>query len=190
MTYQCGPSIKSNQRQVLYGTILGGSSIVQPDKGKNCYLAMRDQDINWLSYKIEVLRDFFKIDMGTLKKDKNTFRCYSTAYPVFNDIYDLFYEDGVKRVTKEILEVLTADAWMVWFVDSGRKTKRKVYLRTHKFGEAGSKLIEDYFNSLDCSCKVHDCRGRLEVVFENQGSFNFIKYIAPKLPEFLVKKYD
>lgn len=190
MTYQVGPTIKTNQKQVLYGTILGGSSIIQPDKGKNCYLAMRDHDENWLRYKVEILKDFFKMEPGLFKKDKNTYRCYSVAYPIFNDTYDLFYKDGVKAINREVLEILSDEAWMTWFVDAGRKTKRKAYLRTHKFGEEGTQIIADYFNSLDCLCKVHQCRGRFEVVFENKGAYELLKTIAPKLPDFLISKYE
>lgn len=190
MTYQYGPKILENQKQILYGTILGGSSIIKPEKGKNCYLAMRDSDNLWLSYKIEMLKDLFKIDQSTIKKDKNTYRCYSIAYPVFNDAYDLFYGQGVKSITKDILEILTDEAWMVWFVDAGRKSKRKAYLRTHKFGEEGTKLIAEYFNSLDCSCDMHLCRGRHEVVFDNKGAHEFLSIIAPKIPDFLVSKFD
>jgi hypothetical protein len=188
MTYQNGPSLRDSQKQALYGTILGGSSIICPDKGKNCYLAMRGQDENWLAYKIDTLKEFFKVDSQTIKKDKNTFRCYSIAYPVFNDIYDTFYVDNQKIVTKEILDCLTDEAWMFWFVDAGRKSARKIYLRTHKFGLEGTQIIIDYFNSLNCECDLHQCRSRYEVIFTNKGAYEFLKIIAPKLPNFLAEK--
>lgn len=190
MTYQYGPKLKDCQKQTLYGTILGGSSIIRPERGKNCYLAMRDNNHLWLSYKIEMMKDFFKMDQNTIKKDKNTYRCYSVAYPVFNQTYDLFYVDGIKTISKHMLEVLTDDAWMVWFVDAGRKSKRKAYLRTHKFGEEGTKTIVNYFNSLDCDCDVHQCRGRYEVVFANKGAYQLFSIISPKLPEFLLDRFD
>lgn len=190
MTYQHGPSLKECQKQTLYGTILGGSSIIRPDRGKNCYLAMRDHDNLWLSYKIEMLKDFFKIDPNTIKKDKNTYRCYSIAYPIFNEIYDLFYKDEQKIVTREILEILTDEAWMVWFIDAGRKTKRKAYLRTHKFGKEGTEIIAEYFNSLDCNCNVHQCRGRYEIVFSNKGAFELLKTLTHRIPDFLLEKFS
>lgn len=190
MTYQYGPKLKENQKQTLYGTILGGSSIIRPERGKNCYLTMRDHDNVWLSYKIDVLKDFFKLDENTIKKDKNTYRCYSVAYPVFNDIYRLFYKDEQKLVTTEILEILTDEAWMVWFVDAGRKTKRKAYLRTHKFGKDGTQNIVDYFNSLDCDCELHQHRDRYEVIFGNKGAFELLKILAPKIPDFLLKRFE
>ena len=190
MTYQSGPILKDIQKQVIYGTILGGSSIIKPNRGKNCYLAMRDSNSLWLSYKIEILEDFFKIDQNTIKKDKSTYRCYSVAYPVFNEIYDSFYLDDNKIITKEILETLSDEAWMVWFIDAGRKTKRKIYLRSNKFGHEGTQTIVDYFNSLDCSCELHQYRGRFEIVFDNKGSHAFLSIIAHKIPNFLISKYE
>lgn len=190
MTYQYGPELKHHARQVLYGTILGGSSIVRPERGKNCYLAMRDCNQLWLEYKIQELKDFFKMDDHTIKKDKNTFRCYSVAYPVFNDIYEIFYKDYDKCITREVLEGLNDTAWMIWFLDAGRKSKRKAYLRTHKFGEEGSGIIAEYFNSLDCECDVHLCRNRYEIVFTNQGSFRLLKTIAHRFPKFMLDRLE
>ena len=190
MTYEQGPSFKEMQRQVIYGTILGGSSLVRSKRGQNSYLAMRDSDKLWLSYKIETLIDFFKIDSKTLKKDGNTYRCYSIAYPAFNEAYDLFYLNGEKRVTKKVLDILTDEAWMVWFLDAGKKSKRKAYLRTHKFGEKGTKIIMNYFNSLECSCEMRQSKGRFEIVFTNKGAYELLSIIAPKIPEFLIKKFE
>jgi len=185
MTYEFSPEIKPFQLQILHGTILGRSSIVNPKHGKNCYLAMRDNDLDWLSYKINELKCFFKIDSNTIKKDKNTYRCYSVAYPCFNQLYRTFYKDGEKTVTKDILESLNDLAWMVWYVDSGRKSKRKVYLRTQSFGQEGSKIIADYFNSLDCMCLIKKQKERFEVVFDNKGSQEYLKTFLHRMPNFL-----
>jgi hypothetical protein len=185
MTYQIGPKFTEKQKQVLYGTILGGSSIIRPSKGKNCYLAMRDKNKDWLSYKVDMLSNFFKIDKNTIKKDKNTYRVYSVAYPIFNDMHNIFYKNSSKIIARETLEVLTDESWMVWFLDSGRRSKRKCYLRTQKFGKTGSETIAEYFRSLDCECSTHQCRGRYEVVFTNNGTVEFLKYITPKTPDFM-----
>ena len=190
MTYEYSPQLKHNQGQVLYGTILGGSSIVKPAHGKNCYLAMRDSSHDWLEYKVNELKDYFKIDSNTIKKDKNTYRCYSIAYPVFNSLYKEFYQDGKKFIDRELLEKLNDVAWMVWFVDSGKKSKRKAYLRTHKFDLEGTKIIAEYFNSLDCECDFKLTRERYEIVFTHKGSLEFMSTFAHRLPDFLLKEYD
>lgn len=190
MTYEYSPQLKHNQSQVLYGTILGGSSIVKPTYGKNCYLAMRDNNRDWLEYKVNELKDYFKIDSNTIKKDKNTYRCYSIAYPVFNSLYKEFYQNGEKFIDRELLEKLNDVAWMVWFIDSGKKSKRKAYLRTNKFGLEGTQIIAEYFNSLDCECDFKLTRERYEIVFTHKGSLEFMSTFAHRLPDFLLKEYD
>lgn len=185
MTYQSSPTITEKQRQLIYGTILGGSSIIMPSKGKNFYLAMRDRNQEWLSYKVNLLSNLFKIDENTIKKDKTTYRAYSVSYPLFKDIHGLFYRGKDKVISRDILELLTDQAWMVWFTDAGRRSKRKCYLRTNKFREEGTKSIAKYFNSLDCECEVHKCRNRYEIVFSNKGSIEFLSIIDPCKPSFL-----
>jgi hypothetical protein len=49
------PKVTTAQRFLIIGTILGGSSIIKPKKGKNCYLSMRDKDISWLKHKADQL---------------------------------------------------------------------------------------------------------------------------------------
>lgn len=189
MTYYVGPQLSEGQRQVLHGTILGGSSLVWPGKGRNCYLAMRDRDRDWLLFKASQMSGFFKED-SLVKRDNNTFRCYSIAYPVFNETYQAFYGGGRKAVSRQILEGLNDLAWMVWFVDAGRKSKRKAYLRTHRYGSDGTELIGEYFNSLDCPCRPHLCRGHYELVFENAGAANLLKIVGRRLPKFMVDRYE
>jgi hypothetical protein len=185
MTHQASPQITEKQKQIIYGTILGGSSIIMPKKGKNCYLAMRDKNEQWLKYKINLLQNLFKNNENIIKKDKNTYRCYSIAYPIFSHIHNVFYKEKNKIISRNTLDLLTDQAWMIWFTDAGRQTKRKCYLRTHKFGEQGTLTIAEYFNSLECECEVHTSRGRFEVVFTNKGTIEFLKIIAPSKPSFL-----
>jgi len=185
MTYQTSPQITDRQRQILYGTILGGSSIIMPVKGKNCYLAMRDKNKEWLKYKVDFLSNLFKMDDNTIKKDVTTYRAYSVAYTVFNDMHDIFYKKGVKTITREILDTLTDQAWMVWFVDGGRKEKNRCYLKTQKFGEQGSNIVVDYFTSLECDCELRKFRGRSEIAFSENGSNEFMKVISSCLPSFI-----
>jgi hypothetical protein len=185
MTYQFNPKITEKQKQIIYGTILGGSSIIMPSKGKNFYLAMRDKNREWLEYKVNLLSNLFKMDQNTIKKDKTTFRAYSISYPFFKDVHGMFYKGKNKFVNRDILDLLTDQAWMVWFVDSGRKSKRKCYIRTNKFREEGTRIISKYFNSLDCECDVHLCRNRYEIVFTNKGSIEFMNIVSPSMPSFL-----
>ena len=190
MTYQLGPELTNRQRQIIYGTILGGSSIVKPANGRNCYLAMRDKDEEWLGYKLSEISCLFRSDFNPIKRDKGTFRCYSISYPVFNEFYDEMYENGIKTVKMDTLNILNDLAWMIWFIDSGKKNLNKATLRTHKFGEEGSQIICQYFNELNVDCEVHKGRGRFEIAFSEEGTINFIKTFVHCLPPFLLKRLE
>ena len=190
LMYRLGPKLANTEKMVLYGTLLGGSSLIRPAHGKNCYLSMRDMDYYWLLYKVEELGNFFKIDDCTIKLENKTYRCHSIAYPIFNETYNLFYKDGQKIINPQVLDLLNDTAWMVWFLDAGRKSKRRAYLRTQKFGEAGSYLIRDYFNSLGCMCNVHRHRGFYEIVFTNKGAWEFLATLAHRVPKFLEHRLE
>lgn len=184
MTYEKSPELTVNQKQILYGTILGGSSLIKPVRGKNCYLAMRDKDCDWLRYKIEELSNLFKMDSKVIKRDKNTYRSYSIAYPVFNEIYKQFAE-GINDVLLELLHDL---AWMIWYVDAGNIINDRIHLRTTKFQQKGTYLIKDYFCSLDCECEYRFQANGYSVVFTKEGTIEFLKIIAHRMPKFILDR--
>lgn len=186
MTYNKNPEFTAKQKQIIYGTILGGSSIISPSKGINCYLAMRDKNKEWLQYKVEMLQPLFSDKLNVIKKDKSTYRSYSVSYPIFKDVKNIFYNQNNKKIIKKsVLESLTDQAWSIWFIDAGRKSKFKSYLRTNAFGEKGTNTICEYFNSLNCECHPHLTRNRYEIVFTNSGSNEFFKIIKNKIPDFI-----
>jgi sugar O-acyltransferase (sialic acid O-acetyltransferase NeuD family) len=90
------PKIIPSQRFLIIGTILGGSSIIKPQKGKNCYLSMRDKDLTWLKFKADQLKDLTSQSPLTIEK---TNRWHSVCYPIFNEFYKMFY-DGKDRIIK------------------------------------------------------------------------------------------
>ena len=112
MTYFSSPELTNWQRQIVLGTILGGSSIVKPSKGRNCYLFMRSRYRDWLAYKSHELNIFSS--QRPFTEEGNTLRWHSNCYPVFNEFRDLFYVDGVKAVKMEILDTLKDTGLAIW----------------------------------------------------------------------------
>src|SRR5581483_2301925 len=143
MTYYDNPEISDWQRQIILGTVLGGSSLVKPKKGRNCYLFMRSADKSWLKYKAEELASFASQRPFTI--EGNTLRWHSNCYPVFSDYYEKFYKDDKKVVTMDLLDSLRDIGFAIWYGDSGKLKSGQVLLNTNKFGEEGTKIISDYF---------------------------------------------
>lgn len=178
--YEISPELKPEQKQVIYGTILGGSSIVTQPNGRNSYLYMKDIDDEWIIYKCNILKDFFKMPFKVKTVS-------SIAYPIFNEIKKIFYDIYENKiVSNEILNSLDKLGIMIWFVDAGKKVNNQAILKTNKFGENGSKLIADYFNSLNCYCEAILNKKTHEVVFSKEGTEELFKII--EIPDFMIEK--
>ena len=174
------------QEQIIIGTVLGGSSLIKPPRGTNYYLSMRSNNELWLAYKITELSGYFK--NTKIFKYKKTYRCNSICSEKLTQIHDFMYQDNKRIITKELLEPLRDIGLAIWFLESGGKTgrdKKNVYLNSTRFGESGSELIKDYFNSLDIPCEINRNKKRLRIVFTVWGSLRFLKTTANCFPEFM-----
>lgn len=186
MTYFTSPELIDWQKQIVLGTILGGSSIVKPSKGRNCYLFMRSRHRDWLAYKSHELQLFSS--QRPFTEEGNTLRWHSNCYPVFNEFRDLFYIEGVKTVNMEILNRLRDIGLAVWYGDCGKVKNKKVVLNTHKFGEDGTNMIVRYFNEVDIECTVITERKNYRVQMTEEGSERFLMTIAHRLPDFMLSR--
>ena len=177
------------QHQVLIGTVLGGSSLVKPPKGKNYYLSMRGKNEQWLKYKMAVMPTFFK--SGSIHKYGNTFRCNSSCSPVLTEIKDVLYDENSRKISMEVLDSLRDIALAVWFLDGGSKTgrgKKNAYINTTKFGEDGTKLIMKYFTEIDMSCNINRDGKRLKILFGVEATVALFSVIAHQFPPFMYNR--
>lgn len=165
--------------QIIIGTVLGGSSIIKPTKGMNCYLSMRDKRAEWLEYKAR--------ELSTLASDKpftleRTNRWHSCSYPIFNKFRDMFYnKKGKRKVNAE--ELVLADlGWAIWFGDCGKYEKESIVLNTHVWGEKGTKSIINYFSLCDYKAEIFKERNGFRVKLDKTSSRDFLSIARPHLP--------
>ncbi len=174
----------SYQRQIIMGTIIGGSSIVKPKNGRNCYLMMRSRNYKWLAWKANQLGHISSQRPYT--KENQTARWHSCCYPLFNEFREMFYRDEKKTITMQALDLLTDLAWTVWYGDSGSLNKNCLWLNTHCFGEEGSNVVCSYFNSLQIECEVKIIRKAWRTVFSPFGTARFLATCCHHMPDFLL----
>ena len=180
MTHVINPQISSKQRYIIIGTILGGSSIVRPNKGKNCYLSMRSKDLDWLNYKSKELYNLSLKDSITKEK---TYRWHSICYPLFNEFEDLFYKNKKRCLQEKALSSLRETSIAVWYKDCGVLNKNKIILNTHIWGEEGTNMCLDYFKSIDYEAEIYLERKNYRLKFSEKSSKEFLN-----LYETLIKK--
>lgn len=187
MTHYINPKLSDRQYQIIKGTILGGSSIVRPNGGKNCYLSMRNKDGFWLDYKSSELMDLSSRTPVTIEK---TNRWHSLCYPVFSEIHELFYKGKDRNLSCENLDKLQLKdiAFMVWFMDAGKHEKNVITLNTHIWGEKGSEAIVDYFNLCGYNSEIFQERKNYRVRLDSASTVQFLKMIAPLYPSYFSRK--
>lgn len=176
----------SFQSQVLIGTVLGGSSLLKPPNGNNYYLSMRGQNQLWLKYKMEEMSDYFS--RQTIQKYGSTYRCNSCCSQKITEFHSILYNGTRRQITMELLDTLTDTGLAIWYLDNGSKTgrsKKNAYINTTKFGEKGTKIIIEYFNSLDMFCNLNRDGNRLKVLFSVDGTEALLRTIAHRFPTFM-----
>lgn len=174
------------EHQVLVGTILGGSSLAKPPRGKNYYLSMRNQNEMWLQYKMAELKTYFK--KPVVHHYSGTCRCNSSCSETLTELKDILYDGKERKVTMQILDSLRDIALAIWFLDGGSKTgrgRKNAYLNTTRFGEEGTNIVLNYFNSLGMTCNVNRDADRFKVLFTVDGTVVFLKTIAHRFPVFM-----
>lgn len=180
MTHMINPKITQSQRFLVIGTILGGSSIIRPKKGKNCYLSMRDKDISWLRFKSDQIKDLASQSPMTIEK---TNRWHSVCYPLFNEFYEMFYEKGKRRLKVDDLNLLHDSSIAIWFGDSGKCKGKSVMINTNIWGKEGTEIIVEYFKSLDWNASVFLERRKYRIRMDGESSDDFLKLVSPYLPK-------
>lgn len=180
MTHMINPKITPAQKFLVVGTILGGSSIIKPKKGKNCYLSMRDKDISWLKFKSDQIKDLASQSPMTIEK---TNRWHSVCYPLFNEFYDMFYDKGKRRLRLDDLNLLHDSSMAIWFGDSGKCKGKHVLLNTNIWGKEGTEMIVEYFKSLDWNSSVFLERKNYRIKMDEDSSEDFLKLVSPYLPK-------
>lgn len=180
MTHMINPKITQVQHFLITGTILGGSSIIKPKKGKNCYLSMRDKDLSWLKFKADQLMELSSQSPMTIEK---TNRWHSVCYPVFNDYRDKFYKNDKRRLDPDSLNLLHDSSIAVWFGDCGKCKAGRAVFNTNIWGKDGTEAIAEYFSNLDWKCEAFLERGNHRVRLDAESTEEMLKMCAPYLPK-------
>ena len=187
MTYYSSPKITDWQKQIIMGTVLGGSSIVKPKKGRNSYLFMRSREHEWLRHKANEMKNLCSERPFTT--EGNTLRWHSNCYPIFNELHELFYINREKTVSMAILDSLRDIGLAIWYGDSGKVQKGRIIMNTHKFKEKGTKIIAQYFREAGIGdSEIAKERENYRLKLTSEATKSFFMIIAHQLPDFMQSK--
>jgi hypothetical protein len=188
MTYYIGPQITPWQKQIILGTILGGSSIVKPRGGRNAYLSMRGKDAYWLEYKSHELKNLASPTPFLIENENKYFRWHSLCYPEFNNYHALFYDEKRKKIEMEVLNELRDIGLAIWYLDNAKLEKDKITFNTNVFKEQGTEVICRYFNEVNIAAEAVKISKSYRVHIIDDGIEKFLKTVAHRVPQFMLHK--
>ena len=168
------PTFTKRHWQLIAGTIIGGSSLIKPKNGKHYYLSMRGKNAEWLEYKALILKDFASLEPFTKEK---TNRWHSLCFPVFDQFAPLFYKEGKRHLTVDILSQLWTYGLMVWYQDSAKHDDKNIIFNTHIWGKTGTQIVVDYFNLCGWSSETI----KEGVMLDSESSLKLFKMIEPEM---------
>lgn len=160
---------------IIIGTLLGDASI--PKLGKRC----KSYHITWTHCMEQEKyclwkKDVSGLDMGEQYRERYDKRTDKTYYSL--DVYsrgvnleyyrNMFYKNGVKIISKEILNKLTPKSIAVWFMDDGNLyyNGNNCHLTMATDGFDNKPIIEYFKEKYDINFKNHQKRIRLTSVKE------------------------
>lgn len=162
--------LTEKQTQLVIGTTLGDGYLQKQERTKNSCLVMTHgiHQKDYLEWKLEILGKFHT---GTLYEYIQKTPSFSTLprytgrtvrHPLFSDYRNLFYPDGIKRITKELLSLLSPEGLAVWIMDDGwYRREGMVGLSTQSFTLEEHNLIREHFNDwLGLDARIQKCSGR------------------------------
>nr|AUN28142.1 hypothetical protein [Malassezia pachydermatis] len=110
-------------------------------------------------------------------------RFHTFTYQSFNDIYNLWYSNHVKRVPTNIKDYLTPLALAIWVMDDGARVGKSLKFCTNSFSYEDCLYLSQILSKLyDIKTSIHNA-GK-----ENQYVIYILKESMPTLRS-IVKKH-
>jgi len=184
--------ISQGEHDLIIGSLLGDSSIRQRERNSCFRFSHSIKQKKYCEFKNNLLKEFNISEFREVKRrfGESFIRAidFSTkTHSVFNYYRNLFYKNGRKVVTQQILNQLNPRSLAFWICDDGSydDTQGYVILCTNSYSLGEHKLMKEFFNKrfkLDLTIGLRD--GRYYYLrFKKNDSEKLIEIIRPFIPD-------
>ena len=180
-------------RQVLVGNILGDVHMRRFSENSNVRVVFRQGSIN-ASYLLHLYELFQKFvtnppSVSTILDSKTGGSRYNLSFstlalPCFNELYESFYENKIKRIPNNIADLLTSVSLAYWIMDDESFTGSGLKISTNSFS---SKDLDLLINALEINFSIKASRN---VQYRDRSQYTlYITKAQLPLVRSLVKDY-
>lgn len=179
------------QFDVIIGSTFGDANIRQRNKNCNFRVGHSKFQESYLKLKYNIVKEFTVSEPVWNIRKINTYivktlELSTATHYVFNYFRRLFYKKGIKKITREALNLLNPRSVAFWICDDGCYSKKQSYiiLCTNCFSKEEHVLMKDYFNKvwgLDPTIGFRD--GKYYYLrFKQEDSKKLIRIVKPFIP--------
>jgi hypothetical protein len=184
-------SVSQDLHEVMIGLILGDLCIRKVFRGINARLQFEQGLIHeaYIIHLYELFKDYCNLGLkySDRKPDSRTGKIYSRvifqtySLPCFNNIYDLFYVNGEKRIPLNIGELLTPVGLAYWAMDDGSKHENGFHLNTDSYTLSEVELlIKVLKENFDLNCTSHKrSKDRYRIYIKVDSMNKFRSLVTP-----------
>ncbi len=183
--------VSQKEHDLIIGSLLGDSSIRQREINSCFRFTHSLKQRDYAADKKEILKDFNISEFREVKRRIRGSFIHAVdfttkTHPVFNYYRTLFYKNGVKIITNEILEQLNPRNLAFWICDDGSydNTQGYIVICTNAYTLEEHKLMKEFFNKkfgLDPTIGFRE--GKYYFLrFKQEDSKKLIDIIKPFIP--------
>ena len=196
---QKNPMLLLNQEEhdLIIGSLMGDSCIRQREKNSCFRVAHSIKQGEYLNLKYNILKNFeiseFDKRSRIINNRKVDMIYLSTkTHQIFNYYRNLFYQNGRKIVSKDILNQLNAKSLAYWICDDGSFCQKQKYIIicTNAYTLEEHNLMKEFFNNkfgLNPTIGFRD-RKYYYLRFKQDDSKKLIQIIKPFISPFMSYK--
>ena len=184
--------LTEEQHDLIIGSALGDASVRQRDRNCSFRVGHSRRQEKYLVWKYNILKEFISTPLYWNKREINnhfieTLELSTFTHSVFNFYRKLFYKNGKKIVTRELLDMLTPRSLAVWICDDGSFGTSQPYiiLCTNSFSLEEHKIIKKYFEEVWNLSPTIGFRNKkyYYLRFKQKDTKELIQIVKPFIPE-------
>jgi len=193
------------EQNIIIGSLLGDGSLALYGRSKNAYY--REHGCNaQIPYRLWKCEKLCKLDFRLNTKCKYA-KLSSHSNMFFTELYNKFYINGVKTITKDNIKLLTHPIGLACFymddgtlvIDSAKRKDKSIYifprisLYTLSFSEIENIIIKDHLeNTFGIKTKIKYRKDGKKTILEinkKEDVIDFINIVKPYVSEITCMKY-
>src|SRR3989338_6376313 len=183
-----------DQLQLIVGSLLGDARLECRSKGIRAKHTARlrihqsDKQKDYVLWKYQLLKNlvfkgprFTKVWHDSKRnKDHYSWYFHTQSNEALGLIHKMFYQDNIKIVPKDLIEILDPLGLAIWYMDDGSNNGSNITLNTHCFSNEEQKMIQDlFYRKFGIKTSLVKDRSKFKIAISCNELPKFMKIVKP-----------